>query len=214
MRTQSSSVDLAAAQAVERHAADGGEHARDDLLGGHFHAEDGDRAARVLGFTAAYSAMFTASVVLPIEGRPATITRSPGRRPPVSLSNSVKPVGRPRSLSGLLCHSSIWSMTPGSSVRTATAPSRLRKVPSAISKTFCSALIDQLARRLTVVVEHRRDDVGAGPDQLPQQRTLAHDIRVRAHVGGGGRIARDGAEVGKAARPLRACRCARAAARR
>ena len=37
--------------------------------------------ARMLGFTAAYSAMFTASVVLPIEGRPATMTRSPGAQP-------------------------------------------------------------------------------------------------------------------------------------
>ncbi len=63
--------------------------------------------ARVPGCTAAYSAMLTASVVLPIDGRPAMMTRSPARRPPVILSKSVNPVGRPRSLSGLACHSSI-----------------------------------------------------------------------------------------------------------
>ena len=74
--------------------------------------------------SAAYSAMLTAKVVLPIEGRPATTTRSPPRRPPVLRSNSSKPVGRPRIPSGLLCHSSIWSMRPGIKVCTATAPSR------------------------------------------------------------------------------------------
>ena len=42
--------------------------------------------ARVPGCTAAYSAMFTASVVLPMDGRPATMMRSPGRSPPVILS--------------------------------------------------------------------------------------------------------------------------------
>src|SRR5580704_6355511 len=130
--------DLAAAQAVQWYPANGRQHAGHDLLGGISMVKIATDAF-VLGFTAAYSAMFTASVDFPIEGRPATITRSPGRRPPVSLSNSVNPVGRPRSWSGLLCHSSIWSITAGNSERTDTAPSRLRNVPSAISKTFCSA---------------------------------------------------------------------------
>ena len=67
--------------------------------------------ARVPGFTAAYSAMLIASVVLPMDGRPAMITRSPARRPAGLGSKSVKPVANPRSLSGLVCHSSIWSMT-------------------------------------------------------------------------------------------------------
>ncbi len=38
---------------------------------------------------AAFSAMLTASVVLPIDGRPAMITRSPGCRPTVIRSSSV-----------------------------------------------------------------------------------------------------------------------------
>ena len=38
---------------------------------------------------AAFSAMLSASVVLPIEGRPATMTRSPGCRPAVMRSRSV-----------------------------------------------------------------------------------------------------------------------------
>ena len=39
--------------------------------------------ALLSGLTAAYSAILTASVVLPIEGRPAMMIRSPARRPPV-----------------------------------------------------------------------------------------------------------------------------------
>ena len=38
--------NLPAADAIERHAADRAQHAREQLLGGHFHAEDGDRGAR------------------------------------------------------------------------------------------------------------------------------------------------------------------------
>src|SRR5580700_11398233 len=109
--------------------------------------------------------MLTASVVLPIEGRPAMMIRSPGRRPPVFLSKSVKPVASPRNLSGLVCHSSILSIRGGSNALTRTAPDPSR-VP-------CF-------------------------DQRAQQRTLAHDARVGANVGGGGSIARQGAEIGKA----------------
>ena len=91
--------------------------------------------------SAAYSAMFTAKVVLPIEGRPATTTRSPGRSPPVLRSNSSKPVGRPRRPFGLLCHSSIWSMSAGISDCTESAPSRLPPAPcSAMAKTLDSAI--------------------------------------------------------------------------
>ena len=60
-------------------------------------------------------------------------------------------------------------------------------------------LVHQLARRLPVVDVHGRGDVGAGADQLPQQRALAHDVRVGADVGRGRGIAGDGAQVGKAA---------------
>ena len=47
---------------------------------------------------AAFSAMLTASVVLPIDGRPATMIRSPGCRPEVISSSCLKPVEMPVSL--------------------------------------------------------------------------------------------------------------------
>ena len=48
--------------------------------------------------SAAFSAMLTASVVLPMEGRPATMMRSPGCRPAVILSSPLNPVEMPVSL--------------------------------------------------------------------------------------------------------------------
>ena len=58
--------------------------------------------ARMPSLSAACSAMLIASVDLPIDGRPAMISRSPPRKPPVLESKSMKPVGRPRGLFGLL----------------------------------------------------------------------------------------------------------------
>ncbi len=91
------------------------------------------------GSRATFSAMLMASVVLPIDGRPATITRSPPRSPPVRRSKSVNPVASPRMASGLLCHSSIFSINTGSMRRTHCAPSVRRAPRSAISNTRCSA---------------------------------------------------------------------------
>jgi hypothetical protein len=45
--------------------------------------------------SAAFSAMFTASVVLPMDGRPATMIRSPACKPEVISSSTLKPVEMP-----------------------------------------------------------------------------------------------------------------------
>ena len=171
-----------------------------DLLGRHFHAEDGDRRARAGIARRRTRPCSRASVVLPIEGRPATMTRSPARRPPVSLSNSVKPVRQAAQLVGIVVPLiDLVDDAPAAACAPPPRPSRLRKLPSAISNTCCSARSTSSRAVSTVVVEHRRSDVGAGTDQLPQQRALAHDVRVGAHIGGGRRVARDGAQVGEAA---------------
>ena len=46
-------------------------------------------ATGVLAEIAAFSAMLSANVVLPIDGRPATMIRSPGCRPAVMRSRSL-----------------------------------------------------------------------------------------------------------------------------
>ena len=45
--------------------------------------------------SAAFSQIFTASVDLPMDGRPATMIRSPGCRPEVISSSCLKPVAMP-----------------------------------------------------------------------------------------------------------------------
>ncbi|MNJ60320.1 hypothetical protein D3C77_560420 [compost metagenome] len=58
----------------------------------------------------AFSTRFIAKVVLPIDGRPATMIRSAGCRPLVASSRSVKPVDRPVIASPALNSVSMRSM--------------------------------------------------------------------------------------------------------
>ena len=52
-------------------------------------------------FTATCSAIFIENAVLPIDGRPATMIKSPTCKPDVRLSKSIKPVEVPVTSSGL-----------------------------------------------------------------------------------------------------------------
>ena len=58
-------------------------------------------AAGIFSTSATCSATFSANAVLPMLGRPATTTRSPGCKPEVMRSRSVKPVGMPVTSLGL-----------------------------------------------------------------------------------------------------------------
>ena len=60
------------------------------------------------------SAMFIAKLVLPMPGRAATMTRSPGCRPLVLRSISVNPVASPASALGFSRSSSIFFSTTSS----------------------------------------------------------------------------------------------------
>ncbi len=88
---------------------------------------------------AAFSAMLTASVVLPMDGRPAITIRSPGWKPVVLRSSSVNPVGTPRISPGDWCSRSSRSMVCGSTSLMATNPDLPRLPRSAISNTRRSA---------------------------------------------------------------------------
>jgi hypothetical protein len=61
-------------------------------------------------------------------------------------------------------------------------------------------VLDELARRLALFVPDRARDLSAHGDERTQQRALLDDLRIRACVGGAGRIARQCAEIGKTAR--------------
>ena len=82
-------ADLAAHQPVVVDLRLGREHAHEQLLFRHFEAEEAGDAARR---SATCCAMLSTRLVLPIDGRAATMIRSPRWKPRVILSISVKPV--------------------------------------------------------------------------------------------------------------------------
>ena len=82
-------------------------------------------------------ATFITKLVLPIEGRAATITRSDRWRPEVISSRSVKPVGTPVTSPLCSCSCSMVAKLDWTRSRSGTKPARIRS--SAISKMAFSA---------------------------------------------------------------------------
>ena len=82
--------------------------------------------------------MFTASAVLPIEGRPAMTMRSEFWNPAVFSSKSAKPVDTP--VMGLVCpeSSSMRALAPSNSGSTRCGPAPCRR-SSEMRNTACSA---------------------------------------------------------------------------
>ena len=81
---------------------------------------------------------------------------------------------------------------------------RLRTVAAARAffgdlKDALLGAVDELACRQAFIAEHRGCDVGARAYEFSQQRALAHDGCIRAHIGCGGRVAHQGSEIGKPA---------------
>ncbi|MNR14826.1 hypothetical protein D3C85_1313220 [compost metagenome] len=91
--------------------------------------------------TATCSPMFSENAVLPIDGRPATMIRSPACMPLVILSRSMKPVGTPVTSVAVSrwYNSSIRSTTCVSSGWISWKPFWPREPSSAIAKTLDSA---------------------------------------------------------------------------
>ena len=87
----------------------------------------------------AFSTKFIAKVVLPIEGRAATIIKSEGCRPLVFLSKSVKPVVTPVTSLLVLTKTSRRSMVLPNTASTSRGPSFSPVRRSAISNTLLSA---------------------------------------------------------------------------
>ena len=84
-----------------------------------------------------YCAMFKTRLVLPIDGRAATTTRSPGWKPVVISSKSGNPLGTPEIAPLLCCSFSIVAKLLCTRSLSGTKPSRMR--PSAIAKIERSA---------------------------------------------------------------------------
>jgi hypothetical protein len=88
---------------------------------------------------AAFSAMLTASVVFPMEGRPAMMIRSPGCSPEVISSSTLNPLGIPVILPSEWYISSMRLTTSGRMLLTVRKPTLPRDPRSAISNTARSA---------------------------------------------------------------------------
>ena len=123
--------------------------------------------------------MFTAKAVFPIDGRAATMIRSDGCRPAVSSSRSVKPVADPVTEPALvaLVQDLERILDRRAHRHEAFAP---RAPASAIWNTLLLGGLEQFLDGPAFGPERIVGDLGAGVDQLPQHRFLAHDVGVRA----------------------------------
>ena len=85
-------------------------------------------------------------------------------------------------------------MTWGRRLRTATAPWRPEALLGDLEHLLLGA-VDELAGGLPFVVEDGGNDLGAGLDELTQERALPDDVRIGADIRGSGRIAGERAEI-------------------
>ena len=149
---------------------------------------------------AASSTMFIANAVFPIEGRPATMTRSPRCRPAVIASRSLNPDGTPvigLSLPGQLVdalhHAGQHVLDRNGLAASGAAPFRDLQ-DSALG------VVQQLARGTSLGAECRLRDLRAGPDEIAKHRALADDLRVRDDVRGVGGVLGEVREIGEPSR--------------
>ena len=152
--------------------------------------------------SAAFSAMLTASVVLPIDGRPATMISSPRCRPDVILSISPKPVEMPvislvewlrKSSRSIVLGRICFSCTEAG----AAALPAIGDLEDALLRE-----VHDLGDRQSFRSVRARRDVAADLDELPQHRAVAHDVRVGANVRSARHVLDEPSEIRKTARSL------------
>ena len=152
-------------------------------------------AAGTLWPSAAFSAMLIASVVLPIDGRPAMMMSSPRCKPAVILSISTKPVDTPViSLVEWLKKSS-RSMVFGRICFNDTKPEPRRWPALGDLEYALLGAIDDLGCRPPFRRVSARRDVAADLDELAQHRVVAHDAPVGANVGRARRVLDEAREI-------------------
>ena len=126
--------------------------------------------------------MLQTSALLPIAGRAAMMIRLPGWKPPVISSRSLKPDGVP--VSEVPSSDSRCSLSSSSCEHLLDRAEVLLAVVAGDLEHRLLGLLDELARRRPVA-EHALLDLVGALQQPPQQRVLAHDLRVAAGVAGG-----------------------------
>ena len=131
--------------------------------------------------TATCSAMLSARLVLPIDGRAARITRFDCCSPEVSRSSSPKPVGEAGDAAAV-------AVLEQQREPVERLVERLLDEREVLARAVLRDLVDlllghveQLARVARAVVAELRD-LGADADQPAQHRHLAHDLGVAPRV--------------------------------
>jgi hypothetical protein len=142
--------------------------------------------------------MLAASAVLPIEGRPARITRSDGCRPPSFESRSRRPEETPARPPSRLKASAVICTAPVSASakvwKPVDGPARLGQI------------VELLLGRLDLLLGGRFDvaggfggDLAAQADQLAAKRQVVDDPAVVCGVGGRGRAVDQVGKIAEAA---------------
>jgi hypothetical protein len=125
-------------------------------------------------------AMFSTKLVLPIDGRAATMMRSDGWRPDVISSRSMKPVGTPVTSPLCCCSFSIVVKLSCTRSRSGTNPARMRALGDREDRAL--GLVEQDVGLLIGLVGVGQDLVRR-VDQAAQRRLLLDDARVVLDVG-------------------------------
>ena len=139
-------------------------------------------------------AMLVASAVLPMPGRPATMTRSEGCRPPILLSRSR---GRWRCRTACRRAGRPWppcrrrSSAPGRSAGSRRRSGRSRRVRRACARRPRSARAARVDRRVEGDVDH----VLADADQVAAHRQIVDGAAVILGIDDGGRFGGEAGEI-------------------
>ena len=139
--------------------------------------------------------MLVASAVLPMPGRPATMIRSEGCRPPILASRSFRPVAMPGQLAVALVGARRHVDRGGERLREAL---EARAVAAGLGELVEPALgvLDLLARReIDRRVERDVDHVLADADQVAAHRQVVDGAAVVRGVDDGGRLGGEAGEI-------------------
>ena len=154
--------------------------------------------------TATCSAMFSARLVLPIDGRAARMTRFDRCSPAVMRSRSRNPVPMPVTPSGALAGGQLGDAHERVGEQLADRGEVLAvSVPREVVHDLLG-LVDEILDLAGAVVAELRD-LPAGPDQAAQRRVGAHDLGVAPRRSRPPAATRRARRPASCRRPPRAC---------
>ena len=148
---------------------------------------------------AACSAIFMAKVVLPMEGRPATMIRSPRLQAGGAFVEIVEACGDAGHRTFALKERVDAVDHLGQDVPNAHKPLLVPPTGLGDLEDQAFGLVQQFLAVAALGLEGRCDHIGTHPDQPAQHRPLTDDIGIGGNIGGRGCVLGEGADIAKAA---------------